>query len=151
MKVQNRSGDAQNLQHALVVDRARDEFAAHRVELGGGRLDVLFDLLQREGVIGALVPVPLAIDRMERESRGLGLFAPVRPLVARNALHQLPDEIPCPVVPKPPRAVDELVDVDTAPTRPPVFVPVSAVETEEDGWLVDAVRFERQLQSPHER
>ena len=74
--------DAQQLEHALVVDRARDQFAAHLVELGGRRLDVALDLLQREGVVGALVPVALARDGVEAEAVLVGPLAPVRPLVA---------------------------------------------------------------------
>ena len=32
--------------HALVGDRARDQFAAHGGEFGGRRFDVVLDLLQ---------------------------------------------------------------------------------------------------------
>ncbi len=87
MKVQNRSGMRSTLQHALVLDGAPDEFAAHRVEFAGRRLDVLFDFLQRERVIGALVPVALARNGVEAEARLRGLVLPVGPLVASDSLH----------------------------------------------------------------
>ena len=68
---------------------------------------------QREGVIGALVPVTLAVDGVETKADGLGLVAPVRPLLAANALHRRSTrraECEAPVAPKPPRA--------TPPVRP---------------------------------
>ena len=48
-----------------------------------------FDLLQGEGVIGALVPIALALDGVEAEAVLVGPLAPVRPLVAGDALHDL--------------------------------------------------------------
>ena len=105
--------DAQHLQHALVRDRARDQLAAHRVELGGRRLEVVFDLLQGERVIGALVPVAFARDGVKRKAGCGGLFFPVGPLVAGNALHEVypPADgrkgLLCAVVPNPPRWVPD--------------------------------------------
>ena len=66
---------------------AGDQFAAHAFELGRRRFEVALDLLQREAVIGALVPIALAIDRMKDKADAFGSLAPVRPLVAGNAPH----------------------------------------------------------------
>ena len=91
----------------------------------------LFDFLQREGIIGALVPVARAIHRVKHEACRVGLVLPVRPLVARNALHgdrfgcrgpggraaayppaEMRNEPLEPVVPNPPRIVpDGLAEV----------------------------------------
>src|SRR5262249_8801520 len=65
----------------------------------------VLDFLERERVIGALVPVALTIDGVKRETGLVGLLAPIRPFVAWDALHdvQLPEKNPWPVPPKPPR------------------------------------------------
>jgi hydrogenase maturation factor len=80
-------GDAQRPHHPLIVGSARDELAAHAVKLGGRRLEVALDLLQRETVVGALVPVGLAIERVKQEADALGGVAPVGTLLAGDALH----------------------------------------------------------------
>ena len=55
-------GYFQPAQIFFVVDRAADQFEAHRVDLAGGRLDPPFDLVQRERVIGPFVPIAFAVD-----------------------------------------------------------------------------------------
>ena len=71
----------------FVSDRAADEFEAHAVDLGGRRLDLVLDLAQRERVIGALVPIALAVDGVEIEARGFGGRAPVVAFGTDDALH----------------------------------------------------------------
>jgi hypothetical protein len=94
----------------LVGDDAPDEFAAHPVELGGRRFEVLLYFFQREGVIGALIPIALAVDAVEVEADLFRAGAPVRPLLAGDPLHQLEACAPTewPVEPKPLRDPDPL-------------------------------------------
>src|SRR5260370_19377441 len=54
----------QPAQVAFVVNRVGDEFEAHRVAFAGRCFDLAFDLIQRERIIGAFVPVALVIARM---------------------------------------------------------------------------------------
>lgn len=81
------NGDCETLEDAVVVDGTGDEFAAHAVKLRRRILKIVLDLLQREGVIGALVPVRRIVDGVKIETDRFGLFAPVRPLLAGNAPH----------------------------------------------------------------
>src|SRR5262249_8228485 len=83
-------GNAQALEHFAVVDRARNELAAHPVELCGRPLDVALDLVERERIVGALVPIALAVDRVKQEALGFRLGAPIGALLTGNALHQGP-------------------------------------------------------------
>ena len=71
----------------LVVDRAAGKFEAHRVDFAGRRLDLAFDFVQREGVIGALVPIALAVDGVKIKPGAFGGRAPVVALGAGDALH----------------------------------------------------------------
>src|ERR1700730_12523171 len=71
----------------FVVDRASDEFEAHGVDLAGGLLDLTFDLIQRERIIGALVPIALAIDGVEIESGAFGSGAPIAAFRACDTPH----------------------------------------------------------------
>src|SRR5262245_11001305 len=80
--------DLQPLQIFLVIDRLTHQLEAHRVDLGGRRLDLALDFLQREGVIGALVPIAFAVDGVEIESRAFRGGAPVVALGAGDALHR---------------------------------------------------------------
>ena len=72
----------------FVSDGLADQFEAHRVDLAGRRLDLALDLVKREGVIGALVPIALAVDGVEVEPGGLSGGAPVIPLGTDDALHR---------------------------------------------------------------
>src|SRR5262249_14700318 len=80
------------------------------------------DLLQRKRVVSALVPVALAIDGVKREAHLGGLLAPIRTFIACDALHgvQLPDAIPWPVEPKPPRVAPG-ADVNVEDVDAPLF------------------------------
>ncbi len=49
-------------QRVFVLDRVSDQFEAHRIDLSCWLFDLTFDLIQRERIIGALVPIALAID-----------------------------------------------------------------------------------------
>ncbi len=80
-------GDLQPLEIFFVVDGAADELEAHRVDLARRRLDLRFDLFQREGVIAALVPVAGAVDGVEVEAAGIGGLLPIVALGADDALH----------------------------------------------------------------
>src|SRR5712671_6013316 len=61
----------------FVVDGGSNELQAHGVDLAGRRLDPLLDLVQGEGVIGALVPIAFAVDAVKIESGGFGGQSPV--------------------------------------------------------------------------
>ena len=101
-----RFGYLQPAQIFFVVDRAADQFEAHRVDLAGGRLDPPFDLVQRERVIGPFVPIALAVDGVKSEAGAFGGGAPVVAFGAGDALHETqPPEKPtaCANEPKPPR------------------------------------------------
>ena len=89
----------QPAQIVFVVDGAADQFEAHRVDLGGRRLDVAFDLVEREGVVGALVPIAFAVDGVKIEAGAFGGRNPVVAFRTDDALHQPP---PCPPCPCPP-------------------------------------------------
>ena len=82
--------DFQALQILLVLDRLADKFEAHRVDFAGRRLDLALDLVQRERVVGALVPIAFAVDRVEVEPCTLGSGAPVVALGADDASHRGP-------------------------------------------------------------
>ena len=117
-------GYLQPAQIFFVVDRAADQFEAHRVDLAGRRLDPAFDLVQRERVIGPFVPIALAVDGVKIEPGAFGGRAPVVAFGAGDALHEVqPPEKPtaCPNEPKPPRC---------ALCEPESEVP-------EDEWLED--------------
>ncbi len=79
--------DFQPLQIFLVADRLCDQREAHLVDLAGRRLDAALDLIQREGVVAALVPVTLVVDGVEVEAASLRALAPVVALGADDALH----------------------------------------------------------------
>ena len=79
--------DLQAAQIFLVVDREADEFEAHGVDLGRRRLDLAFDLVEREGVAAALVPIALAVDGVKIKPGFVGGDAPVVALGAGKALH----------------------------------------------------------------
>src|SRR6185369_5013984 len=78
---------AQEFQQAFVATRARDKIAAHAVELGGRRLDISLDLVERETVISAFVPITLALDGVEVETHTLRSLTPIVALAASDALH----------------------------------------------------------------
>jgi hypothetical protein len=80
----------QPAQRILVVDRGGDEFEAHRVDFGRGRLDLAFDFIQGEGVAGAFVPIALAVDGMKTKAGLISGDAPVFALGAGEALHRRP-------------------------------------------------------------
>ena len=80
-------GYSQAAQVLFVVERMTDQFEAHRVDFSGGRFDSAFDLIQRERVIGPLVPVAFAIDGVKVEAGALGGRAPVVAFGADDALH----------------------------------------------------------------
>ena len=82
-----RFGYLQPAQIFFIVDRAADQFEAHRIDLAGGRLDPAFDLVQREGVIGPFVPIAFAIEGVKIESGAFGGRAPVVAFGADDALH----------------------------------------------------------------
>ena len=84
----------QSAQIIFIVDRVADEFEAHGVDLAGRRLDLAFDLIQRERIIGALVPIAFAIDGVEIESGAFRGRAPVVAFGADNALHGMMLEHP---------------------------------------------------------
>src|ERR1700722_10682829 len=58
----------QAAQRVFVVDRAADQFEAHRVDFACRGLDLVFDFVEREGVVGAFVPIAFAVDGMKIES-----------------------------------------------------------------------------------
>ena len=105
-----RFGYLQPAQIFFIADRAADQFEAHRVDLAGGRLDPPFDLVQREGVIGAFVPIAFAVQGVKIEADELRGRTPVVAFGADDALHGRqpplekcePNE--CANAPKPPRA-----------------------------------------------
>ncbi|MGY3123787.1 hypothetical protein ACVWXQ_007724 [Bradyrhizobium sp. S3.14.4] len=74
-------------QIALVTDHAAGKLDAHRVDLGCRRLDAALDLVEREGVIGALVPIAFAVDGVEGEAALFGGLPPVVALGADDASH----------------------------------------------------------------
>ena len=76
-RFQNASGKSQAAQVAFITDRAADEFEADRIDFAGGGLDLPLDFVEREGVIGALVPVTLAVEGVKIKSGGLRGVAPV--------------------------------------------------------------------------
>ena len=73
----------------FVVDGAADQFEAHRVDFAGRLLDLAFDLLQRERVIGPFVPIAFAVDGVKIESGALGGRAPVIAFGADDTLHEV--------------------------------------------------------------
>src|SRR5215216_5151782 len=77
----------QPAQIVFVVDRVAYEFEAHGVDFAGRSLDLPLDCLQRERVIGALVPIAFAVDGVEAEARAFGGRAPVVAFGADDALH----------------------------------------------------------------
>jgi hypothetical protein len=64
-----------------------DQFEAHRVDLAGRLLDLAFDLVEREGVLGPLVPIAFAVDGVKIEPVALGGRAPVVAFRTDDALH----------------------------------------------------------------
>src|ERR1700733_6416109 len=83
-----RLGYPQSPQMPLVFDHRTAEFAAHRVDFAGRRLDPVFDFGERKGVKGALVPVAPAVDGMKIEAAGFGRRLPVIALSAGDPLHE---------------------------------------------------------------
>ena len=80
-------GYLQPAQIPFVVDGFACEFEAHGVDLAGRRLDLALDLIKRKGIIGALIPVGLAVDGVEVEAGRFGGRAPVVALGTGDALH----------------------------------------------------------------
>ncbi len=78
----------QPLQIFFVVDGAADEFEAHRVDVAGGRFDLSLDLIRRERIVRAFIPIALAVDGMKIKSAGFGGDAPVVSFRANDALHR---------------------------------------------------------------
>lgn len=74
-------------QMAFVADHATGELQAHRIDLAGRRFDGALDLVERERIIGALVPIALAVDGVEGEAALLGGLLPVVALGTHDALH----------------------------------------------------------------
>jgi len=72
----------------LVIDRAADEFEAHRIDLTRWRLDLLFDFIEREGVKGPFVPIALAVKGVKHKPGRLGSGLPVFAFTAGEALHR---------------------------------------------------------------
>ena len=85
--VPERRRNLEDAQQSIVGNCALDQRAAHLVELRGRRLDIALDLLERERVIGALVPIAFAVDGVEREAGSLSDVAPVGALVTGDAPH----------------------------------------------------------------
>ncbi len=83
-------GDVQALEIFLVAHRTARPFSAQGDELGGPLLDVVLDLAQGEAVVGALVPVALAVGHGIGEAVFVGERAPVRPLGDGDPLHVIP-------------------------------------------------------------
>ena len=102
----------------FVGDHAGDDFAAHAVEFTRWRLQVGFDFTEREGVIGALIPVALAIHGVKIKADRFRTLAPIRTLLVGDPSHQVLDEWPAewPVLPKPPRELLEL-ELELRPTE----------------------------------
>jgi hypothetical protein len=80
--------DLQSTQILFVVNRAADQFEAHRIDLAGRRLDGALDLVERERVIGTLVPIALAVDGMKVKSHAFGGRLPVVAFRTSDALHR---------------------------------------------------------------
>src|SRR5579864_2512115 len=59
--VPEETGNAEPLEQRLAREHVIDRPIAHVEELPGRRLDILFDLAEREGVTGAFVPIGLAV------------------------------------------------------------------------------------------
>ena len=57
------------------------------MELGGRVFEVALDLLERELVVRAFVPVGFAVDGMDQEAEALGGVFPVMTLCALDLLH----------------------------------------------------------------
>lgn len=74
-------------QMAFVADHATGELQAHRIDLAGRRFDRALDLVERERIIGALVPITLAVDGVEGEAALLGGLLPVVAFGTNDALH----------------------------------------------------------------
>jgi hypothetical protein len=113
-----RRRDAQAIQQLFAVHHAIDQIHAHLVQFGGRVLQIVFDLRERELVVGAFVPVRLVVDGVEQKAEALRLS--VSSLGARRSgssswsaarASELPQP-PQPLraedwLPKPPREVDE--------------------------------------------
>jgi hypothetical protein len=78
----------QPVQIAFIVNRAGDEFQAHGVDFAGRFFDPAFDLIQRERIIGAFVPVALVIDSVKIKSGFIRGDAPVVAFGTGDALHR---------------------------------------------------------------
>src|SRR5579859_2587864 len=72
----------------LVADCAADKFKAHRIDFGRGRLDLVLDLTEREGVKGAFVPIALTVNGVKFKTGRLGGGPPVGEIMASEALHR---------------------------------------------------------------
>ena len=68
----------QTLQGSLIANRSIDQGEAERGQLLGGIFDMALDLLQGEAVVGALVPIDVAVHAQELEA---GLARPLRQIV----------------------------------------------------------------------
>src|SRR6185437_2770075 len=81
------AGYLQPIEKRFVVDRAIDELQTHRIDFPRRRLDLVFDLLQGEGVKRPLVPVAFAADAVKFKTRRGSSRPPVLTFFAGNALH----------------------------------------------------------------
>ena len=72
----------------FIADHPADQFEAHRLDLGGGCLESPLDLVERERVIGPLVPIALAADGVKGEARAFGGGTPVVAFGTGDALHE---------------------------------------------------------------
>ena len=86
-EVPERFGNIEPAQLLLAADDAIEHVDGHGMQFLGRRLDVGLDLFQAEGVEDRLVPVAVAVDRMEVETRLQGTIAPVGALGNRNPAH----------------------------------------------------------------
>ncbi|KAG1606086.1 hypothetical protein G6F46_013251 [Rhizopus delemar] len=77
----------QLVHQSLAGDDIADQVQRHLVQLGAGVFDVLFDLAQGEGVVRAFIPVRLAIDGVEAETRLFRACPPLGTLGNPDALH----------------------------------------------------------------
>jgi hypothetical protein len=73
----------------LVRDNSRYQFAGHFLQLGRRCFEILFDFLEREGIVGPLVPITPPVKGMEADL--FGARAPIPTLFAGDAPHQPPD------------------------------------------------------------
>lgn len=136
--VPGRFGDRQGHQDLAVPHGPLGEGEAEGMKLAGRLLDVVLDLRQGEGVIGALVPVGLIFKRVEVEARPRRVLAPVRPLGDRDPAHQPPLQPPA----WPPEWLPEKATARPVPPNPPRETMRGVV------WVVRATRDETWVAEP---